>query len=170
MAEQHREGLEKLRELTRGIDVTMLTTAGGDGRIHSRPMVAQEIDAGGRLWFFTRAATGKSHEIDRHPEVNVAYADSGRQRYVSIAGRARLVRDAAKARELWNPAYRAWFPDGLDDPELALIEVEIESAEYWDSRSSAMVHLLGLAKALVTGERYHAGEQGHIEPDTGPKE
>jgi general stress protein 26 len=69
-----------------------------------------------------------------------------------------MVRDKQKAEELWNPAYKAWFPKGLDDPDLALLKVSATQAEYWDSSSSAVVHLVGFVKALATGERYHPGE------------
>ncbi len=46
--------------------------------------------------------------------------------------------------ELWRPAYRAWFPQGLDDPPLALLKMDVEQAEYWDMLSSTMVSLLEL--------------------------
>jgi general stress protein 26 len=164
------DALEKLRELTAGIDVAMLTTIGERGRIHSRPMMTQAITDEAQLWFFTRAESGKTHEVESHPEVNVAYADAGEQRYVSIAGRGRLVRDAARARGLWNPAYRAWFPEGLDDPDLALLAVEIDSVEYWDSRSSTMVHLAGFLKAVITGERYTPGNHGRLDPSSPPSD
>ena len=71
---------------------------------------------------------------------------------------ARITKDRAKAEELWNTFLLAWFPKGLDDPNLALLEVDVEKAEYWDSPSSKVVQLIGFAKALATGKRY--GEEG----------
>jgi general stress protein 26 len=47
----------------------------------------------------------------------------------------------------------AWFPGGLDDPHLALINVDIHSAEYWDSASSKMTQLFAVAKGIFTGQR-----------------
>jgi general stress protein 26 len=41
---------------------------------------------------------------------------------------------------------KAWFPDGLDDPDLALLRVHVEAAEYWDSPSSTMVHIVGFVR------------------------
>ena len=80
-----------------------------------------------------------------------------------MTGRARVVDDAAKAKELWNPALKAWFTEGLDDPKLALIEVRIESAGYWDAPDNRFVRLAGILKAAVTGEEYDSGEVGHVE-------
>jgi hypothetical protein len=76
-----------------------------------------------------------------------------------------VVRDKAKAKELWNPLLKAWFPQGLDEPDLVLLNVKVEKAEYWDSPSGKMVQLAGLAKALATGHRYHAdpGEHDKVE-------
>ena len=61
-------------------------------------------------------------------------------------------------KELWSPAFKAWFPDGLEDPELALLRVEVETAEYWESPSSAVVKMVGFVKAVATGQQYQAGE------------
>ena len=83
----------------------------------------------------------------------MSYADTDGQRYVSVSGTAQLVRDRAKVEELWNPIFNAWFPDGLDDPDLALLKVTVEQAEYWDSPSSKVVQLYGFVKAVATGKR-----------------
>ena len=101
-------------------------------------------------------------EIERDHHVNVSYARPEDQRYVSLSGTARLVRDREKIKELWNPALKAWFPQGMDDPEIALIKVRVEQAEYWDSPSSAMAHVAGYVKAVATGQPYRPGENEKV--------
>jgi general stress protein 26 len=101
-------------------------------------------------------------EIDREHNVNVSYADEGDNRYVSVSGRARLVRDRGKIDELWSPILKAWFPKGKDDQEVALLRVDVEKAEYWDAPSSTIVKLVGFAKAMVTGQPYAPGENRKI--------
>jgi general stress protein 26 len=133
--------IKKLATMIRGIKVAMLTTVGPEGRLKSRPMATQEAEYDGTLWFFTQANSEKAGEILQFPQVNASYVSVEDHRYVSLSGRATLVRDAEKAKELWNPAHRTWFPLGLDDPELALLRVDVERAEYWDMLSSAMVEL-----------------------------
>jgi general stress protein 26 len=127
--------------------------------MHSRPMATQEVDPDGNLWFFTAKDTPKTTELRANPAAQVSYTDPGKNLYVAVSGRAEVVRDPKKAKELWNPFYRAWFPKGLDDPELCLLKVAVERAEYWDSPSGAVVHLIGLAKAVVSGKSYQ-GEGG----------
>ena len=57
-----------------------------------------------------------------------------------------------KIEKLWNPALLAWFPEGMTDPSIVLLKVHVEEAEYWDSPSSAVVQVLGFAKAVLTGK------------------
>lgn len=156
------ESVKKLGEMIEDIDFAMLTTAEEDGTLRSRPMSTQQVEFNGDLWFFTRADSPKVEEIEQERHVNVSYAKPEAQRYVSVSGRARLVRDPEKIRELWKPVLRAWFPKGLDDPDLALLKVSVEQAEYWDSPSSTMMHLIGFVKALATGQSYDPGENRKI--------
>jgi|ERR1019366_2846250 general stress protein 26 len=133
----------RLNELTNGIDFAMLTTVRTDGSLHSCPMATQAADATGAIWFFSSNHTEKVEAIKTDPRVNLAYSDASGQRYVSVSGNCELVRDHAKAKELWNPAYKAWFPKGLDDPNLILLRVVILDAEYWDSAQGRMLQLAG---------------------------
>jgi general stress protein 26 len=153
--------VQKLARLIKGIRVAMLTTQDEDGTLRSRPMETQpEKDGGfdGTLWFFTHASAHKTDEIDRDDHVNLSYAEPSDNRYVSVSGRARLVRDRAKIDELWTPVLKAWFPHGKDDPDVALLKVGVTKAEYWDSPSSTLVKLVGFTKAVLTGQQYRPGE------------
>ena len=136
----------------------MLTTVCPDGSLRSRPMATLREKFDGTLWFFTSAAEPKVREIAHDPHVNVSYADPDKNNYVSVSGRASLVRDKARMKELWNPFFKAWFPKGLDDPQIALLRVEVEQAEYWDSPNSKLVQLGGFLKAVVTGKQAKGGE------------
>lgn len=143
---------QKVWDLIKDIRVALLVTTGEEGRLRGRPMAAMNKDFDGELWFASRAEAPKLHEIADHSQVLLAYSEPKSQNYVSIAGNARVVRDAAKVKELWSEPARVWFPKGPDDPDIALIAVKIESAEYWDAPSSAWVYAYGYAKARLTGE------------------
>jgi len=95
--------------------------------------------------------------------VNISYADTDSQKYVSVSGVANVVQDRAKAEELWSPAYKAWFPGGLEDPSLALLKVEVTQAEYWEAPHGAVVRLVGFLKAVATGQKYEPGENKRVE-------
>jgi general stress protein 26 len=146
------QGGKKLRRLIKGIRVAMLTTVSSNGTLRSRPMATIGSKDPGELWFFTRAGSPKSEEIRDNQRVNLSYADVKGDRFVSVSGTASIVRDPQRIKELWDRSYRTWFPLGKKDPDLALLRVGIDQAEYWDSASARLVQLMSGAKAAVSGE------------------
>lgn len=155
---------ELLWELVKDIRFAMFTTR-TDGRLRSRPMTTQnsEVDERSSLWFFMSRGSDAVGDLELDPVVNVAYADPGRDAYVSVSGEAAVVEDRAKKEQLWSKLAEAWFPDGVDDPELALVEVRIEDAEYWDVKESKVTQLFKMAKAAVVSEPPSGmGEHGEV--------
>ena len=162
--ERREDSLQKIRGMVKDIDFCMLTTVDEDGSLHSRPMsINEQIDPNGDLWFFTNASSHKVSEIARLPKVNVSFADPDNQHYISISGEAQLVRDRNKIEELWKPEFKMWFPEGKDDPEIALLRVRLEKAEYWDSPSSTIAYVLNFVSSVVTGKEADWGENRKVE-------
>jgi general stress protein 26 len=161
VAQTHEDSVRKLRELIKDVEVAMLTTVEPDGHLRSRPMATQKAEFDGQLWFFTGIDSSKVVEVQREQHVNLAYAKPDDQIYVSVSGRASISRDRDKMKQFWNPIHKAWFPQGLDDPNIGLLCVEIDHAEYWDAPSSKLVQLGGFVKAIVTGKRYEGEGAEH---------
>ena len=123
------EEMETLRELIKDVDTAMLTTVTEEGLV-SRPMKTQEVEFDGDLWFFTKKETNKYEEILNDQDVNVAYAGKS---YVSVRGRAEIVEDLNKKKELWSKAYEKIMQTSYDDSNVILIKVKAEAAEYWET-------------------------------------
>ncbi|MEG2032223.1 MAG: pyridoxamine 5'-phosphate oxidase family protein [Janthinobacterium sp.] len=142
----------------------MFTTSNDTRTLTSRPLTQQQIDEQGQMWFFVSDEAAYTRDLLNNPQVNVSFADTGDSLYVSVCGHAELLKDRAKAEELWSPLVKAWFPGGLDDPTLSLIKVTIQSAEYWDSSASKMMQFFEMAKAALTGDTpKDMGEHGRID-------
>lgn len=151
--------LEKVDHILKHIKAGMMMTVGKDKQFHSRPMMHQQFDQENHeLWFFTGKTTGKTEEIETDSRVNISFSSWETNTYLSLCGDAEIVEDPEKEKELWNPLLKAWFPEGLDDPRLVLIRVKIHSFEYWDNTSSALVLLVGFAKAVLTGKIYQSSK------------
>ena len=131
MNNYNKEEIEKLRDLIKDIDTAMLTTSTPEGLL-SRPMMTQEVEFDGDLWFFTMKDTDKYREILHDSEVNVAYAGKS---YVSVSGKVEVVEDINKKSEYWNKAYEKMLDTTVDDPNLVLLKVNVRSAEYWETGS-----------------------------------
>ena len=144
------DSLEKLGKLIEGLDIAMLTTRIGDGRLLSRPLRVLEFDDGGALWFITDRNSHKAEEIRLQPQVNASFASGERNTYVSVAGRAGVVFDKARLVDLWKPAMTVFYPKGVDDPDLCLLRVQAESAEYWDGPGGLVGQALYLVMTAAT--------------------
>lgn len=139
----------KLWDMIEDIRVAMLTTLRGD-KLESRPMHAY-LDREARcLWFLTELGSEKTQEIAEGESVNLAFVDKDDHSYISLNGRARVLRDVEKQKQLWSPFAEAWMPQGPEAPEVGLIRVDAVEATYWDSPSSKLAMLWEVAKANVT--------------------
>ena len=155
---------QTLWELIRDIRFGMLTHRHSSGMLHSFPLTTQNksIDEGAALYFFISRKSELVQSLQHDNNVNVSYTDPGDDRYVSVSGQARISEDAAKKEALWSVMAKPWFPGGVNDPDLALLEIGIQHAEYWDVKESKMVQLAKMAKAAITGERPELGEHKEV--------
>lgn len=146
-APTHKEELKIVNELIKDIEVAMFTTI-VDGKPVSRPLQTQEAEFDGELWFLTLKDTDKYQEILQNPAVNVAYAGKS---YVSISGSAQFIDDLDRKKEYWNPVLDKILNTTYDDPNVILIKVTAETAEYWES-GNTMKTVKNFAKKLTGNE------------------
>ena len=160
------EAREHLWSLIKDIRFAMFTTRhSSNGHLHSRPMTTQnsKLDEDSSLWFFMSRDTEAVADLLIDPVVNIVYADPELDCYVSVSGSAVVVNSLVKKEQLWSKMAEAWFPQGAKDPDLALVQVRITHADYWDVKDSKIVQLFKMAKAAMTGTRpTHLGEHAEV--------
>jgi general stress protein 26 len=141
-----------LLDLIRDFDTAMLVTRSPGGELGGRPLSVAKADDDGRLFFAIRIESPAVTELDDDQRVAVLFQDE--QRFVSLSGVARVRTERAVARRLWTDAWRLWFPRGVDDPTLAILEVLPSGGEYWDRTGLAgMRYLFAAMKAYATGTK-----------------
>lgn len=134
----------------------MLTTALADGRLLSHPMTPQEVTDDADVWFFVGLQGEQADALrDRDGHVNLAVSEAGA--WLSVAGRAEFVDDRAKIDELWDGEVSAYFEGGKDDPNLGLLRVTGESAQFWGLPGGKVSALAQMVKAKVTGDKTAGG-------------
>jgi general stress protein 26 len=143
--ERESTGPHRFVEAVDGIRMVMLTTLCGS-EPHARPMAVQETDDDGVVWLFAEHGSDKVEQIRRSPQVGLVYVEGGD--YVSATGRAEVVTDVARKRELWNPFAEAWLQCEPEDDKAVLLRVEVTGAELWEA-PDPVSRVLGAAKALV---------------------
>lgn len=156
----HADGVKKIAEIIKDLRMAMLVTIDERGLPNSRPMATQGDDFSGTLWFFTDRNSPKVRDVANNPSVNVVYMKSASESYLSLVGTAKVDNDRERMRALWSPWMKAWF-DSAEDPELCLLCVTVEEAEYWDTPGGKVASLISLVKGAVTGDA------GDMESDHG---
>lgn len=163
-----KENVELVAKLMKDIDIAMFTTVGQGGYLVSRPLSTQDVTFDGeRVWFFTEADSPKVAEIKRNRKVNLAYASDKKNTYISVTGDAMLNRDPSRIDQFWNDALKAFFPKGKNDPNVALIEVALHTAEYWDGPGTFVGKAIGFVLARVTGNDDVMGKTRIVDLETG---
>lgn len=153
------DALKTLNDKIKGIKFAMLTTVEHDGTLRSRPMATQDDPSDGDLYFFTQVDTEKVHDIESDRQVNLSYTKPGDNAWVSVSGSAQLVTDKALMQHFWKPSLSAWFPMGLHDPKLALLQVTIARADYWEGPSGIGATIAMLRNAITSHPRPIGEEQ-----------
>lgn len=144
----------KLIELMEELPIGMLTTTGADGSLRSVPMARQEVEPSAELWFITARDTKHVADIAARPHVALTF--SSRSSWVAVEGRAEVVDDTAKLRDLWTTFAEAWLPGGPEDPNAVLLRVDVTGGEYWDTPGGTVTSVLSLLKTKLTGDTYDA--------------
>jgi general stress protein 26 len=154
------------RNLLRTFDTAVLITHGQQTHFSSRPMVIALVEDNCDLWFITNEDSAKVHEIEADTRCHVV-CQNGRSSCATVSGHACIVRDRVTINELWKPGYRIWYPQGLNDPSIVLIQVTGEHGEYWDNTGAkGITYMYRAIRAVVTGTTPEVteGEQhGHVD-------
>mgnify|MGYP002653344436 CR=1 FL=1 len=146
-------------DLAEKIGFCMLITQSG-GELKARPMSAHIERVENALYFLTDIKGHKDDEVAQHPNVCLAFADTKKQKYVSISGVAEVQNDREKIRDLWSTPAKAWW-DSPDDPSIRILKVTPRSAEYWDSPGT-VISYIKMAAAAVTSAKPDMGENAKV--------
>lgn len=158
---KHHEVLWNLIKETR---FCMLSHRHDDGSLHAHPLTMQNRSLDEHqpcIYFFVSRKTEVGQRLRRDGNVNLSFANVKEDSWVSITGTAIVREDARKKKELFDLMDKVWF-DGPDDPEMELVEVRVNGAEYWNVRESKLLQLLKMGKAAAGGTRPHLGEHQEL--------
>ena len=130
-----------------------------DSRQHHIPLTTQlDEDQVDTLFFFA----GKDNRLAPGGRAMVHFAAKGHDYFACLDGDLRVDNDFAQIDKLWNRHVESWFPGGKDDPNLALLRFDIDSAELWEADMS----LSGVVKMLFGGKIKGDEEGSHAVVDT----
>ncbi len=145
--DEHRKNL---LDILTGSRTGMLMTRSPEGRIAARPMGIAKVDDDGTIYMTTGIETPKAAELIRDPNTSVSVQNG--DGFAVIEGEASLVGDRALIEELWKPDWKAWYPEGKDDPSIVIIVVKPIEGTYWTSGlGHGLSYAYRVVKARLTG-------------------
>jgi general stress protein 26 len=150
---------DRVWDLMKKIGFAMLVTRDGD-RLRARPMSAYLERDHNAIYFLTDARRHKDEEIARDPNVNLSFANAGDQKYVSVTGHAVVSNDRVKIKELFSTPAKAWW-NSADDPNIRVLKITPDDAEFWDSPGS-IISYVKMAAAAATGTRPDLGDNRKV--------
>lgn len=149
----------RIWDLMEKIGIAMLVTDDGSA-LRARPMAAHADRKENKIYFLTDAHRHKDEEIAHNPHINLSFADTGDQKYVSITGRAEVSNDRAKIKALFSTPEKTWWKNA-DDPDIRVLKITPDNAEFWDSPGT-LVSTIEMATAAVTGTRPDLGDNRKV--------
>jgi general stress protein 26 len=156
-----KDSIERVWEIIEQVGVCMLTTQFGGG-LRARPLEARPKRDAGVIFFVTDIHSAKEDEIEAAPDIGLIFIDPSDKAYLSITGRARIVRDADAIKAAWRKTDEVWWPDGPTSPDVCLLRIEPVTAELWDGPASSVVSAFEFAKAKLTGAEPDLGENRKV--------
>jgi general stress protein 26 len=107
--------IDRVWDMIEEIGVCMLTTqfAGGS---RARPLEARPDRDAGLIFFVTDIHSAKEDEIRVASHVGLVFIFPKDNAYLSIIGRARVMRDATMTKVFWRQTDEVWWPGGPTDP------------------------------------------------------
>lgn len=161
---QHNDAIKKIKELADAADICLFTTNLTELPLSARPMSRQKIDDDGIMWFFSDKTSHKNEHIEKDNRVQLFFSNRNSSEYLSVFGTAEVIKDAAKAKELWSPIAKTWFNEGPEDPSLTIIKVTPLDGYYWDTKDGKLITLLKIAAGAITGKEIDGSIEGKIRP------
>lgn len=162
--DEHRDAPDEsdhaLDELVNEGDVVMLTTV-LRGHLTSRPLTVAGLGAG-TLLFLVDSTAEWVLALQAPAEVNASIS-TRRNDWVSVTGAATVTNDHEAIARLWSPAASAYF-DGADDPRIRVLQLHMESGEYWSAPGAGPLGRLVSIVSAAVGSDAGAGERGRVTP------
>lgn len=132
------------------------------GKMRARPMSAIPDAANNAIWFFTDVGSHKDDELLADGRVCLVFQSPEEGLFLSVSGAADVMSDKTLIDEKWNEEADLWFPKGPADPNVCLLRVKPEMAEYWRRPHGFSEVAAEVRRACHAGEEANIGDNARV--------
>jgi general stress protein 26 len=168
-AEQNRQDLSgidaarRVKHMADAAESCFFVTAATTGETNGvRPMSVRQTDDAGNLWFLSSTDSHKNHELAASPAVKLYFQVGHHAGFLELEGRAEVLQDRSRIKELWNPLLKTWFTGGEDDPRITVIRFTPQSGYYWDNKHGNVVAGAKVAVGALIGKTLDDSIEGRL--------
>jgi general stress protein 26 len=164
--EEHPE--EQLWRELKHVNAGMIGIQGSHS--HMQPMAHMCDQDGAKLWFFTGRSGDFFKEAGSGSRAHFCLVGKKHDYHACLSGELRESRDRSKIDEFWNDMAAAWWK-GKDDPDLALLEFDLEDAAIWASTRNPIKFAWEIQRAKSSDHGPDIGARAHVdftEPEGSP--
>jgi general stress protein 26 len=158
------KALKQIKEIVEKAENCFFCTHADAGSwVGTRPMNVRDIDDQGNLWFLSANDSHKNKELAVDPSVKLYFQGSTHSDFLQLNGRAEVLVDKAKIKELWKPVIKTWFTEGIDDPRITVIKVTPSDGYYWDTKHGNAVAGVKMLIGAAIGKTLDDSIEGKLE-------
>ncbi len=159
------EAIERIAATVKKSETCFFCTQEASGASQGvRPMAVREVDDAGNLWFLSADDSHKNQELAQSPDVSLFFQGSPHSDFLHLTGRATVLRDKARIKELWSPLIKTWFTEGIDDPRITAIKVTPTDGYYWDNKHGSAVAGVKMLVGAAIGKTLDDSIEGTVKP------
>lgn len=151
------EDRRKIWKQIEGTRFAFFTTVSEADGLRARPLTTQRVDGETTVWFFIARDGDLARDVEANSRALLTYSNEGDSFYASLSGAARVLVDPIQAKAMWSKLNEAWFPGGPEDPNLALLRVDVDHGETWEPTTNKLMQFLSIAAAAVTHTKPNEG-------------
>ena len=157
------DAVKRVKEMADAAESCFFCTAAASGETNGvRPMSVRETDAAGDLWFLSSLDSHKNHELAANPAVKLYFQVDHHAGFLELEGRAEVLQDRTRIKELWNPLLATWFTGGEDDPRITVIRFTPQTGYYWDNKHGKVVAGAKVAVGALIGKTLDDSIEGRL--------
>lgn len=79
----------------------------------------------------TNTSSNKVAHLKANPKTCVYFCDTNNYRGLTLVGDAETAQDKRLKEALWDPAWKFYYPGGVDDPDFTVIRMNPTNAAYY---------------------------------------
>ena len=136
-----KKSLKFISSKMRKLDLCMMNTRGSRGVFNCRPMSNNgDVEYDGNSYFFTFENSNKVKEIKKDANVSLNFT-AKKDLFITVTGKARLIRSKPVMAEHWVPSLAQWFKKGVDTAGIVMVVVKANTIKYWQNMDQGVINV-----------------------------